>query len=176
MHLEASNAHKESRSGKLLLLVVIAQNVADVLAEETLDALSELLHAVNVALIHLPICARAGSEGWDLFVHAVVERDVSHQVFDDGERFHRSNGDGFVQGERIHAGLAGKSRFAVDLGGARPTLAGFAVPADGQIGSLMRLHVMQSIKHDHARRDGYAGFHSSAAVAFAAKDFQCSLA
>src|ERR1700692_2394666 len=37
MHLKRSRAYEEARSAKLLLLAVIAQNVADILAEKTLD-------------------------------------------------------------------------------------------------------------------------------------------
>ena len=44
---------------KLVLRVVVAQHVADVLAEEALDALAELLHAVDVVLLHAPGAVRA---------------------------------------------------------------------------------------------------------------------
>ena len=37
-----------------VVLVVIAQDVADVLAQEALDALAEFLHAVDVFLGHAP--------------------------------------------------------------------------------------------------------------------------
>ena len=37
-----------------LVLVVIAQHVAHVLAQKALDALPEFLHAVDVLLLHAP--------------------------------------------------------------------------------------------------------------------------
>src|SRR3954462_7420816 len=55
MHLQARHAHEEPRPGKLGFPVVVAQYVAHVLAQEALDALTELLHAVDVPLIHLPV-------------------------------------------------------------------------------------------------------------------------
>jgi len=43
-----SGAYEEPRSSKLLLLAVIAQDVADVLAEEALNALAKFLYAIDV--------------------------------------------------------------------------------------------------------------------------------
>ena len=42
----------------LSLLVVVAQHVADVLAQVALDALAELLHAIDVLLVHPVACRR----------------------------------------------------------------------------------------------------------------------
>src|SRR5208283_2287599 len=53
MHLELGVADEEPRSGVVLLIVlVIANDVADVLAHEALDALAELLAALDVFLEH----------------------------------------------------------------------------------------------------------------------------
>ena len=54
MHLERRGVDQETRADELLVLVVIAQHVADVLAQEALDALAELLHAIDVRLRHAP--------------------------------------------------------------------------------------------------------------------------
>jgi hypothetical protein len=54
MHLERRGVHQESWSNELLVLLMIAQDVTDVLAQEALDALSEFLDPVHVALVHLP--------------------------------------------------------------------------------------------------------------------------
>jgi len=44
MHFELGDPHQEARAGEcLLVLLVIADHVADVLAQEALDALAELL-------------------------------------------------------------------------------------------------------------------------------------
>src|ERR1700752_3119389 len=49
MHLERCESYEEARAREaLLVLVVVADDVADVLAQEALDALVELLHALDV--------------------------------------------------------------------------------------------------------------------------------
>ena len=58
MHLERGDADEEARAGKTVVLVVVAQHVAHVLAQEALDALAELLHAVDVGLLHAPGAVR----------------------------------------------------------------------------------------------------------------------
>ena len=58
VHLEPGDPHEEARAGELVLQLVGAQHVADVLAEEALDALAELLHAVDVVLLPAPLGAR----------------------------------------------------------------------------------------------------------------------
>ena len=55
VHLERGGVDEEPRADEPLELAVIAQDVAHVLAQEALDALAELLHAVDVALL---TCAR----------------------------------------------------------------------------------------------------------------------
>src|SRR6202030_2224715 len=72
MHLQRRDAHEEARTAERVLLIVIAQDVADVLAEEALDAFAKLLHAVEVSLKHLPGHAGARGKGRDLLVDAVV--------------------------------------------------------------------------------------------------------
>jgi hypothetical protein len=54
MHLERREADHEARAdeGALLAAVVVTQDVADVLAEIAPDALPELLHPVDVFLVH----------------------------------------------------------------------------------------------------------------------------
>src|SRR5437660_7875839 len=44
VHLQTGNANEEARAGELFRLLVIAQHVTDVLAEETFNALAKLLH------------------------------------------------------------------------------------------------------------------------------------
>ena len=55
MHLQTGDAHHESRSVKCVFAVVITKNVAHVLAQEALDALAELLHAVDIFLVISPV-------------------------------------------------------------------------------------------------------------------------
>ena len=63
MHLERRCIDEEARPDELLVLVVIAQHVADVLAQEALDALAEFLHAIDVALLHPPRAVGAHRPG-----------------------------------------------------------------------------------------------------------------
>ena len=58
MHLERRDVDQEARSDELLVQVMVAQDVADVLAQEALDALPELLHPVDVRLRHAPGAVR----------------------------------------------------------------------------------------------------------------------
>src|SRR5438128_461987 len=76
MHLQPGDANEETRAAELLLLLVIAQHVADVLAEETFNALAKLLNPIDVALIHLPFNVRARCEGRNPLVDFVIPGDI----------------------------------------------------------------------------------------------------
>src|SRR3954470_21850911 len=54
MHLQARDADEEARPEVAVVHPVIAQDVADVLAQEALDALAELAHPVDVLLADRP--------------------------------------------------------------------------------------------------------------------------
>ena len=103
-----------------LVLVVIAQHVADVLAEEALDALPELLDAVDVALLHPPGAVgrigRTRLELPDLLLDVVVPRDVGDQILDRRKRAHRLDRHGLAQVQRAEPRHAHQPRLAVDLG------------------------------------------------------------
>src|SRR5262245_50294259 len=58
VHFQPGHAHEEARSAKLVLLLVIAQYVTNVLAEKALNAFAKFLHAIDLALIHLPFNVR----------------------------------------------------------------------------------------------------------------------
>src|SRR5688572_16058770 len=132
MHLQSGDAHEESWSAELLLFVVIAQDMANILAKKTLDALAEFLHPVDVALVHLPFHVGTRGEGRNLAVDFVIPRDIRDQIFNYRERLHRLHGDRLIQGQRIHSRLAGQPWVAVYFRRAGTALAGFAVPAYGQ--------------------------------------------
>src|SRR5260221_7228659 len=110
MNFRSSYWDIKTRPGKLFVFIVLAQNVADVLAKKALNALPEFLNTVNVFLLHSPISASFGLESRDLLVDLVIPGNVRDQVFDDRERLHRQNSDGLVLGQGIHAGFAGESR------------------------------------------------------------------
>src|SRR5437879_677607 len=123
MHFKPSHSDKEARTAELFVFIVLAQNVADVLAKKALNALAEFLHPVNVFLLHSPISASFGLESRNLLVDLVIPGNVCDQVLDDWERLHRQNSDGLVLRKGIHAGFACKPWSPVDLRRARATLA-----------------------------------------------------
>src|SRR5204862_5044415 len=52
MHFERGHVDEKPRADKFLVFPMIAQDVADVLAEKTLDAFPEFLDASDVFLLH----------------------------------------------------------------------------------------------------------------------------
>ena len=59
VHLQLGDAHEEARPREVrLVLGMVADHVADVLAEEALDALPELLAPLHVLLPHPPGAVR----------------------------------------------------------------------------------------------------------------------
>src|SRR6516162_2469978 len=54
VHLQGGDVDEKSRTDELVVLLVIAQDMAHVLAQETLNALAKLLHAIDVGLAHPP--------------------------------------------------------------------------------------------------------------------------
>src|SRR5260370_35992037 len=94
MHLQGGDAYKETRATELIMLVVLAQNVADVLAQKALDALARFLHPVYVRLRHLPFHPWPRLERGTFLIYFIIPGNAGHQVFDYGERFHRPDRDG----------------------------------------------------------------------------------
>src|SRR5881296_67544 len=153
VHLEARDAYKEARAGEGVRALVVAQHVAHVLAEEALDALAELLHPVDVLLLHAPGAVglrRLRLEGRDAPVDLVVPRDVGHQVLDDREGLHGGDRDRLAGGELVHARHAQEAWPAVHLGAARAAPPRLAVPAAGEVARQVGLHVVHGVEDDHA--------------------------
>src|SRR5947209_7157556 len=98
MHLQRSYSYKEPWTRKLLLLVMVAQHVADVLTKETFNAFAELLHTIDIPLIHLPLDSGVRLKRRDPLVHLVVPRHVRHQVLDHRKRLEGVDRDGLVSG------------------------------------------------------------------------------
>src|SRR5262245_7837913 len=153
MHVEARQLDEEARPReRALFLVVIADHVADVLAQEALDALVELLNAIDVFLHH-PVGAvglrRLQAERRHLLGLLVVVGHVRHEVADQREGADRRHRDRLARLEQIHPGHAHETRLAVDLGAARAALAGLAVPPASQVLSLGRLDLVDHVEDDH---------------------------
>src|SRR5690242_18031498 len=157
VHLQCRNVHEEARPDELLLLLVLAQHVADVLAQKALDAFPEFLHPIHVALLHAPGAigriGRPRCKALDALLHAVIPRHIGHQILDARERVHRLDGYRLAEVEIAESGHAHEARLAVDLRGTRPALAGLAVPSHGEIVRLFGLNLMDGVEHDHARRN-----------------------
>src|SRR6185437_11051710 len=157
VHLQCRNVHEEARPNELLLLLVLAQHVADVLAQKALDAFPEFLHPIHVALLHAPGAigriGRPRCEALDALLHAVIPRHIGHQILDARERVHRLHRYRLPEIEIAESRHAHEARLAVDLRRARAALSGLAVPSYGEIVRLLGLDLMDGVEHDHARRD-----------------------
>ena len=120
MHLERRDVDEEAGPDELVMLVMIAQDVADVLTQEALDALAELLHPVDVALIHPPRpvwrVRRARRERRDLLLDAKIPRHVRYEVANVRKRTHRLHGDRLVSGQLVEARHTHQLWRAIDLG------------------------------------------------------------
>ena len=136
-----------------LVLLVVTDHVAGVLAQEALDALAELLAPLHVDLLHAVVTGLEPGrrcERRHLARLLVVEGHVGDEVADDRERAQRRDGDRLVVVEGVHAGHAHQPRATVDLGAARPALAGLAVPAHGEVLRLRRLEAVDDVEDDLA--------------------------
>ena len=120
IHLQRRGVNEEPWADELVVEPMVAQDVADVLAEEALDALPELLHALGVGLRHSPRAVlgvgRTRFERLDPFLDVVVPRNVGHQVADRRKRLYRLDRDRLVQVEGAEARHAHQLRIAVHLG------------------------------------------------------------
>jgi hypothetical protein len=177
MHFKCRNVHEQTRTDKLILFVVFPQYVAYVLAEEALDTLAKLLHALDVGLLHAP--CPIGCVGWpglellDCLLGLEVPGNVSNQIAYDGERVHRLYRYRFIEIDVAEASHAHEPGHAVDFGGTRSTLAGFAVPSHRQVGRLLRLNAVHSVQNNHAFLDGGGVILECAAYGISAPDPKC---
>ena len=82
-----------ARSDELVEQPVLAQHVADVLAEKAFNALAELLDPLDVHLGHAPRAVggigRPRLKAPDALLGAEVPRDVGHEILDRRQRAHR---------------------------------------------------------------------------------------
>ena len=138
-----------------VVLVVVAQDVADVLAEEALDALAEFLHAVDVLLLHAPGAVRRvrRARGLNFLIFFLTRKFHETSVTRSrmrGKRAHRLDGDRLVDRDHVEPRHAHQARLAVDFRRARAALAGLAVPAAGEVVRLRGLDLVDDVEHDHA--------------------------
>src|SRR5262249_57877956 len=80
VHFERRRVDEMARPDESVEQLMLAQDMADVLAEKALDALAEFLHALDVHLGHAPAAVRRvrrpRPDPRDAFLRAKVPRDV----------------------------------------------------------------------------------------------------
>src|SRR6185436_13385435 len=139
---------------ELLVFAMLTQDVADILAEETFDALAEFLHAIDVRLRHAPRAVRrirrTRFERFYFFLHPEIPRDIGDEILHAREGFHWLDRHRLFERQLIEAGHAHQPRHPIDLRRTRPALARLAIPPAREIRRLLRLDLMHRIEHDHA--------------------------
>jgi hypothetical protein len=60
MHLKRRYPDEKPRPPELLHLLVLAENMAHILAQEAFNAFTKLLHPIHILLVHFPVGAGAG--------------------------------------------------------------------------------------------------------------------
>jgi hypothetical protein len=110
MHLELGGVNQESWADELFVELVVAQNVADILAQKALDAFPKFLNPVGIGLRHPPSAVgrigRSGRELPDSLLRPEVGRDIGHQIF------HRWKGPHWLDGDRLLEIQLAQSRHA----------------------------------------------------------------
>ena len=137
MHLQRGRVNQKTRPDKSIVHLMIAQDVADVLAKKAFDAFPKFLHAIDVLLLHPPgpvrRIGRARFECLDLLLDLEIPRDIGDQILHEWESLHRLDRDRLVERQIAHARHAHQLRHAVDFRRTRAALARLAVPAASQI-------------------------------------------
>jgi hypothetical protein len=120
MHFKGSGINHVPGAGEAFVEMVFAQHVANILAKEALDAFSEFLYPVDIALRNPPGTIRSiGSAGLELpdpLLDMVVHRNIGNKVANHGKGLHRLNGDRFIFRHVCHAGHAHEPGMTIDLG------------------------------------------------------------
>jgi len=157
MLIKRRRVNQKPRSDEFLVLIMIPKNVADILAEVTLDAFAKFLHAVDVFLLHSPgAILGIGSprfEFLDTFLDLLIPRNVRYQIFDRRKGSHWLYRHGLVERDRIKARHTHQLRHTVDLGGAGTALPCFAIPTARKVTRLFTLNLKHGIEHDHTFRN-----------------------
>src|SRR5437879_10198482 len=85
--------------------LMVAEHVADILTKKTFNAFPELLHTIDVLLLHPPGAVwrvgRSWLERFDLFLYPKIPRDICDQVLNDWKAFTGSIVTGFSNGSSL---------------------------------------------------------------------------
>lgn len=157
MHLERRIVNEVPRTGVAVIKMMIAQNMANILAEIAFDAFAEFLYTVHVRLRHAPCTVRqvwlARSERLDVFFYLEVPGNIGNKVFNEREGPHRLDQDRLVERQRAQPRHAHQLGHTVDFRGAGTALSRLAVPAHSQVVSLGLLDFEDDVEHHHAGRN-----------------------
>ena len=149
VHLERRHVNEKTRSDEFVVHLMIAQDMANVLAEKTFDAFPEFLNAIDVGLLHPPravgCIGQARLERFDSPLHQKIPRHVRDQIFDDWKRFHRLDCDRLLNRQLAQAGHAHELWHAVHFGRTRSAFPSFAVPSTSEVVRLGPLNLMNGI-------------------------------
>src|SRR5438128_9448527 len=156
--------------------LMVAEHVADILTKKTFNAFPELLHTVDVLLLHSPGAVwrvgRSRLERLYLFLHAKIPRNVCDQILDDRKGLHWLDCHRFFQRQFVEARHAHELRQTVDFRRARPALSSLTIPSTGQIARLRGLNLNYRIQHNHAFGDFGRVIAKFAALRIATPDFE----
>src|SRR5215470_14932217 len=134
--------------------VVLAQHMANVLAEVAFDTLAKFLHSFDIRLGDAPRAigsvGRPRLEFRDALLYFVIPRHVGDQVFYVRKCLHRLNRNRLIQSKSVEARHAHQFRHAVYFCRAGAAFPGLAIPANGQISGLFRLYLMNDVEDHHA--------------------------
>src|SRR5439155_8491212 len=82
MHFKRRNVHEKTWPDELVVQMVLAQHVANVLAQIALDAFAKLLNPIDVSLLHAPGAIGrirlARLKRLDLLLHSKIPGNVRH--------------------------------------------------------------------------------------------------
>src|SRR2546422_234423 len=101
MHFQRGDMDEKAGTDEFRMLVMIAQNMADILAEVALDTFAEFLNAIDILLSHAPGsvggvgCTRF--EGLDLFLDLKIPGNIGHQILEWRKSLHWLDSDRLVE-------------------------------------------------------------------------------
>jgi hypothetical protein len=134
--------------------MMFAQDVTNILAKKTFNALSKFLNPIDVALSHPPRAIRGIRRSWfeffDFLLHPIVDGHIGYEVPDHWKCLHRMNGYRLVRWHITHARHAHQLWAAIDFGGTGTALTGFTIPAYSHVIGLLGLNLVDGIQHDHS--------------------------
>ena len=176
MHLQRGRVNQKARPDKAIAHLVVAQNVADILAKKTFDALPKFLDAVDILLLHPPgpigRVWRARLKRFDFFLYLKIPRHVGDQILHQRKCFHRLDGYRPVYRQIAHPGHAHELRTSIYLGRTGAAFPRLAIPPARQVIRLRSLNLINGVEDDHAFGDFAAVLLETTGTRVATPDFE----